>query len=91
MIELIKSELRNYLDKLDSGNSNASEEQLKELMYFIRSLNSEEMSAEQSAKYLGVCTKTFSKYVDKGLIPEGRKEPGKTRYWLKSDLDKLDK
>ena len=88
MIDLIERELVNVLDRIHSGNSNFTEEQQNQLIYLLRSFNSEELSSEQAANYLGVCNKTFRNYIEKGWIPEGIKEPGKTKYWLKSDLDK---
>ena len=88
MLNILRQELINIINNIDSGNSNLSEEDESELIFFLRRLTSNQMSLDQSANYLGVCEKTFRNYIKNGWISEGIKEPGKPKYWLKSDLDK---
>lgn len=88
ILDLIEMELKNILDRIHTGNSNLDENQEQELLLLLRKFNSEELSLDQSANYLGVCEKTFRNYIKNGWIPEGIKESGKSKYWLKSDLDK---
>jgi len=88
MIDILKMELENFLERINSGNTNLDEEDQTKLIRYIRDLSSPYLSATKSAEYLGVCRKTFDNYVKKGIIPDGVKEGGETKKWLKSDLDK---
>lgn len=49
---------------------------------------SNEYCAEQAADYLGVSRRTFDTYVKNEWIEDGIKESGKTKYWLRGDLDR---
>ena len=56
----------------------------------LQKINSKELSKVESAEYIGVSRATFDNYINKGLIPKGRKRQGfKELSWNKSDLDKF--
>lgn len=89
MLQLIKTALQQFIDDIDSGNSNISEQQQQELLSIICKINSKELSKIESADYIGVSRATFDNYITKGLIPKGHKRQGfKELSWNKSDLDK---
>ena len=89
MLQLIKTALQQFIDDIDSGNSNISEQQQQELLNIIYRINSKELSKIESADYIGVSRATFDNYITKGLIPKGHKRQGfKELSWNKSDLDK---
>lgn len=89
MLQLIKTALQQFIDDIDSGNSNISEQQQQELLNVIYRINSKELSKIESADYIGVSRATFDNYITKGLIPKGHKRQGfKELSWNKSDLDK---
>ena len=89
MLQLIKTALQQFIDDIDSGNSNISEQQQQELLDLIYRINSKELSKIESADYIGVSRATFDNYITKGLIPKGHKRQGfKELSWNKSDLDK---
>ena len=88
MVQLIKTALQQFIDDIDSGNSNITEQQQQELLSIICKLKSKELSKIESADYIGVSRATFDNYITKGLIPKGHKRQGfKELSWNKSDLD----
>lgn len=90
MINLIKENLKQILDNMDTGNSNISEEDQEEFLNILERINSKELTKSESANYIGVSVSTFDNYIRKGLIPKGRKKQNtKTLLWNKSDLDKF--
>ena len=89
MIQLIKTIFQQFIDDIDSGNSNICEVEQKELLNLLQKFNQKELSKIEAANYIGVCRATFDNYVDKGLIPKGHKRQGfKELSWNKRDLDK---
>lgn len=85
LIDLVEQMLNN----MKSGNSNISEEGQLELIDVIHKITSPELNKIEAADYIGVCRATFDNYVNKGLIPVGRKrQNSKELHWCKSDLDK---
>ena len=89
MLELIKTALYQFINDIDSGNSNINEKQQMKLLDLLSEINSQELSKLESADYIGVCRATFDNYVNKGLIPKGKKKQGYPLLWNKSDLDKF--
>ena len=88
MLQLIKTALQQFIDDIDSGNSNINEQQQQKLLNVIYRINSKELSKIESADYIGVSRATFDNYITKGLIPKGHKRQGfKELSWNKSDLD----
>lgn len=89
MLDLIKLELQQILNNIDSGNSNINESQQNELLNILYEINTKELNKIQSADYIGKSRATFDNYIKKGLIPEGKSKRGSHQlYWNKSDLDK---
>lgn len=89
MLNLIRKELQQIIENIDSGNSNISEQEQIELFNYLQKLNSKELSKTESAKYIGVSKSTFDNYINKGLLPKGVKRQGWNELiWYKSDLDK---
>lgn len=90
MIKLIRSILQQFIDNIDSGNSNISEKQQLELLDLLQKINQKELSKLESAEYIGVSRATFDNYIKNGWIPKGTKRQGfKELSWNKSDLDKF--
>ena len=90
MIQLIKSILKQFIDDIDSGNSNINEQQQEELLNLLQKFNQKELSKIEAANYIGVCRATFDNYIDRGWIPKGQKRQGfKELRWNKSDLDEF--
>lgn len=88
----IASILRTFADSIESGNTNASEDELIEIcdqLGFI--MNPEtKLSKYQAAKLLDVNYKTFDYYVSKGYIPKGMEQQGfKEKFWYKRDIIKF--
>ncbi len=87
MLQLIRSLLQNWIDDIDSGNSNITESDQRKVINFIRDINSEELSKIQAADYLGISRATFDRRVDNGEIPKGCKKQGFNELiWFKSEL-----
>lgn len=90
MLQLIKTVLQQFINDIDSGNSNISEEQQSKILDLINEINSKELSKVESANYIGVSRATFDNYVSKGLLPKGKKRQGfKELSWNKNDLNKF--
>ena len=90
MIQLIRTTLQQFIDDIDSGNSNISEEQQNELLSLLLKFNQKQFSKIEAAKYVGVSRATFDNYINKGLIPKGKKIQGfKELFWYKLDLDEF--
>lgn len=88
MKNLLIKELETILDNVKSDNSNITEQEQLQTINFLRQLSSTKYNATQASKYLGVCRKTFDTYVKNGYLPQGEKEEGGVKYWLKCDLEK---
>ena len=75
---LLKSILINIIDRIDSGNSNLTEDELEETIDYLNKLTNTEnkLSKYQSCKYLNISRSTFDNYVKEGKIPEGKKQQG---------------
>ena len=90
MLQLIKSAFQQFIDDIDSGNSNIGEHEQLEVLQLLQKLNQKELSKIESADYIGVSRATFDNYINKGQIPKGEKRQGfKELSWKKSDLDKF--
>lgn len=89
MLDLIKLNLKQIIDDIDSGNSNISEQEQLKLLGMLQQINTKELSATESYNYLGISKSTFYNYIDKGLLPKGEKKPGRGVVWNKCDLEKF--
>lgn len=90
MLQLIKTALKQFIDDIDSGNSNISEQQQEELLSLLLQFNQKEYSKIEAAKYIGVSRATFDNYINRGWIPKGKKRQGiNNLLWNKSDLDEF--
>ena len=89
MINLIRTLLQQWIDNIDSGNSNLSQQEQLEVVDLLQKLSRQELSKIESANYIGVSRATFDNYINKGLIPKGQKRQGfKELFWNKHDLNK---
>ncbi len=90
MLQLIKTALLQFVNDIDSGNTNISQDQQEELISLLLKINQRDYSKLEAADYIGVSRATFDNYISKGLIPKGKKRQGfKELSWKKSDLDKF--
>lgn len=90
MLQIIRNQLEEIIENIDSGNSNLSYEDQIKVFKAIQQLtsNDKRMSKVMACDYLGVSRATFDNYVRDGLLPKGIKEDGfKELSWNKSDLD----
>lgn len=89
MLQLLRTAFQQFINDIDSGNTNISQEQQLEIFNLIQKLTTKEFSKMEAADYIGVSRATFDNYINKGLIPKGTKRRGfKELAWNKSDLDK---
>lgn len=93
--KLITNQIRVFLDEVDAGNTNATEEELTELFETFGAIaNPKEMLSKcQVATLLEVSPKTVDYYLDQGYLPKGVKwKPGVTEvFWNKKDVLKFKK
>lgn len=89
MLNLLKLNLKQLLNDIDSGNSNISESDQQKIIDLFQEINKEELTKTEACDYIGVCKSTFNNYIKKGLIPEGKERQGTSnKFWNKSDLNK---
>lgn len=87
-MNLLRSLLQQLINDIDTGNSNISEKDQDELITLIQKYSSQELSKIEASNYVGVSRATFDNYINKGLIPKGKKRQGfKELSWNKHDLD----
>ena len=90
MLQLIKIAFQQFIDDIDSGNSNISEKEQQKIIDLYSDISRKDLSKIESADYIGVSRATFDNYVNKGLIPKGKKYRGSSSlFWSKSDLNKF--
>lgn len=90
MLHIIRYALKEFIDKIDSGNSNMSEEDQIDTIRLISKLldKDERMSKIKACEHLNMSRSKFDELVNKGFIPKGRKDEGfKELSWSKFDLD----
>ena len=90
MLQILKSILLQFIEDIDTGNTNISEGQQEEIIQLFQKINQMELSKIEASNYIGVSRATFDNYINKGLIPKGHKRQGfKELSWNRSDLDKF--
>ena len=93
-LQILKYALLQIIESIDNGNCEMSEEEIKEAVDYLSMLSRKDgmISKYQAMKYLNVSRATFDNYVRAGKIPKGRHVQGfKELFWIKKDLDVLDK
>ena len=92
MINLIRSLLQNFIDRIDTGNSNLSADEELEVIELLKKYTDKDrkFSKYQACTYLNMSRATFDKYIREGKIPKGKKEAGfKEIFWNESELRAL--
>lgn len=87
---IIRDLLQKFIDDLDAGNTNISEDQEIKIISLLSNIANpdQRMSKIQACDYLGVSRATFDNYVRDGFIPKGTKQESfKEKSWQKTDLD----
>lgn len=89
MLQTIKKYLLQIIDDIDSGNSNANEEELMQIVGALRKYTRKDrlINKYQAYTYLNISRAKFDNMVREGVIPRGIKEPGSRELkWRKKDL-----
>lgn len=90
MLQIIRNLLVQKVNDIDAGNSIISEAEEEKILNILQEINQEELSKIQSYNYIGVSRATFDNYVEKGLIPKGKKKQGWNELsWTKRDLEEF--
>jgi len=92
MLQTIKKYLLSIIDDIDSGNSNADEEELISIAKALKSYTRKDvgLSKVQAYTYLGISRAKFDNLVREGKIPKGKKVQGfKELRWYKKDLKNI--
>lgn len=92
MLQIIKKLLLGIVDDIDTGSSDASEEEqvkiIKALQKYTR--KDKTWNKYQAFSYLNMSRATFDRYVREGKIPRGKKEPGSNELkWSEREIRKL--
>jgi predicted DNA-binding transcriptional regulator AlpA len=94
MLKVIKELLLKVIDNIDSGNSNASEDEQIEIIGIIKEFTdkTQRLSKYKACEYLNVSRATFDNYVREGKLPKGKKVAGFNELsWTKKELDEYKK
>lgn len=90
MLQIIRKLLVNIIDRIDSGNTNITEEEGLEVINYLNKFNNKDegISKYTACQYLNVSRATFDNLVREGKLPEGKHIQGfKEKRWYKKDLD----
>ena len=90
MLKIIRNLLVNIIDRIDSGNTNITEEEGLEVINYLNKFNNKDegISKYTACQYLNVSRATFDNLVREGKLPEGKHIQGfKEKRWYKKDLD----
>ena len=90
MLSIIRNILQKFIDDIDTGNTNLSQQDQSKLIHFLGNMidNDQRMSKTQACDYLEKSRAKFDSLVHDGFIPKGRKQEGfKELSWSKIDLD----
>lgn len=89
MLNVIRNLLSNILDNIDSGNSNITEEEGKQIIDLLSNITEPRLSKYQACQYLNISRAKFDNLVREGKLPEGKRQIGfKEKFWKKSDIMK---
>lgn len=87
MLNVIRKLLQQLLDDIDAGNSNITEEESKEIINLLASIQEPYISKYQACQLLNVSRATFDNMVRSGILPKGIKRTGfKELAWKKQEL-----
>jgi hypothetical protein len=87
MLNVIKRLLEKLLKDIDSGNSNITEEEGKQIIEMLSGITDNRMSKYQACQYLNISRATFDNLVRDGFLPEGKHQAGfKEKYWRRTDI-----
>lgn len=78
-LKIIRDLLQEAIDKIDSGTSDKSDDELDEIIKFMTKMNKgvKRISKHQACKDILHCSEsTFNLYLSLGIIPPGKKEVG---------------
>lgn len=89
MLNVIRNLLSNILNNIDSGNSNITEEEGKQIIDLLSNITEPRLSKYQACQYLNISRAKFDNLVREGRLPEGKRQIGfKEKFWKKSDIMK---
>jgi hypothetical protein len=87
MLNVIKRLLERLLKDIDSGNSNITEEEGKQIIEMLSGITDNRMSKYQACQYLNISRATFDNLVRDGFLPEGKHQAGfKEKYLRRTDI-----
>jgi excisionase family DNA binding protein len=90
MLQIIRKLLVNIIDRIDSGNTNITEEEGLEVINYLNKFNNKDegISKYSACQYLNISRATFDNLVAEGKLPEGKHIQGfKEKRWYRKDLD----
>lgn len=91
MIDLLRQELEDAIAQIDGGNSNLNDDQICSLVEQLSYINKgiKRVSKAYACEHiLHIDSDKFSYLKTKGIIPEGRHDPGfKEKSWRIADFD----
>lgn len=87
MLSIIKNLLQNTINNIDSDNSNITEDEGKQIINMLSTINENRISKYQACQYLNISRAKFDNLIREGKLPEGKHQAGfKEKYWKKSEI-----
>lgn len=90
MLQIIRKILVDIIDRIDSGNTNITEEEGLEVIKYLNTFNDKDegISKYTACQYLNISRATFDNLVNEGKLSKGKHIQGfKELRWYKKDLD----
>ena len=92
MIKLIRNILEDYINKIDSGNSNLDEESAIAILKAVSDSTdmTKRVSKYKACQILCISRATFDNYVREGKLPQGEHTIGfKEKSWSMKDINEF--
>jgi predicted DNA-binding transcriptional regulator AlpA len=87
MLTIVRNLLEKILNDIDTGNSNITEDEEKQIIDVLTSITEPRLSKYQAMQYLNVSRATFDNLVKEGKLPQGTRQAGfKEKFWKKSEI-----
>lgn len=92
MLKIIRDLLMMIINRIDTGNSNITDEEAINLVKVLKEYTDKDkrISKYEACRYLNISRATFDNYVREGKLPRGKHETGfKELSWDMKTLDEF--
>lgn len=88
MLGIIRTLLAKFIEDIDTGNSNITDKEAKEIIDLLNNIQEPRLSKYQACQFLNISRAKFDNLVREGRLPEGIRQAGfKEKFWKKSEIE----